>query len=190
MTFSTIRFVTQSPNHPIKLNFDLIQVFSNHRNPGEMASDQTQSNGLGSIGSDLFNFKVLEIGSEIKRTHSSISFNFVRIEFDFRTFDCLYRCHSDMCSPVMCPNEHISLVICVSPVGKHKTPKLCIQASKWFQSDQKQNTNVLWKVGQVEQFSVSWIFDFSANQSQGFDFFSSRLWVSIVLQSFLHVSEC
>ena len=28
----------------------------------------------------------------------------------------------------MCAPEHISLVICVSRVGKHKTLKLCIQA--------------------------------------------------------------
>ena len=51
-----------------------------------------------------------------------------------------FRCHSDMCSPVLCvPPEHLSLVICVSPVGKHKTLTLCIQTSKWFQSDQTQN---------------------------------------------------
>ena len=31
----------------------------------------------------------------------------------------------------MCAPEHISLVICVSRVGKHKTLKLGIQAFKW-----------------------------------------------------------
>ena len=32
---------------------------------------------------------------------------------------------------VMCAPEHISLVICVSLPGKHKTLKLCIQAFEW-----------------------------------------------------------
>ena len=37
-----------------------------------------------------------------------------------------------MCFPRdMCAPEHISLVICVSWVGKHKTLKLGTQAFKW-----------------------------------------------------------
>ena len=34
----------------------------------------------------------------------------------------------------MCAPEHISLVICVSQVGKHKTLKLCIQAFEWHKN--------------------------------------------------------
>ena len=41
-----------------------------------------------------------------------------------------HKCFSDILSYVCAP-EHISLVICVSRVGKHKTLKLGIQAFKW-----------------------------------------------------------